>query len=78
MSEFKTPLASETIKDLIFKSLRVLNIKLNSQEINLIKSNYNADKLFSALVMLQKFTIEKKTKRELENELHNILKNKSN
>lgn len=74
MSEFKTPLASETIKDLIFKSLPVLNIELNTQEINLIKSNYDADKLFSALVLLQKFTIEKKSKKELENELHNILK----
>jgi len=73
MSTFKTPLASETIKELIFKSLPILNLKLNSDELNLIRNNYNADSLFEALVMMQKHTIDKKSEKEIVSELYNIL-----
>lgn len=76
MSRFKSPLASETIKDIMFRSLPILNIQLEPEHIKLIEGNYDAEQLYEVHSTILEYKMEGKDKQEMYNRITEILSDK--
>lgn len=72
----KSPIASETIKDIMLRSLPKLNIHLEPEYIKLIKGNYDAEQLYEAYSTILKYKMDGTDKQEMYNRITEILTDK--
>lgn len=75
MGGFNTPLASETIKKMMFSAFEVMDFKINKDDKNEINSCYDADLLADIFtVFIKNFAGEKRSSEEVIKEIKTMLK----
>jgi len=72
MPKFHEPLASETIKQLIFNASDILHIALDKETVELISNCYDTDKLYEVQLLLLTSNDRKKSV-DLKKDIQHVL-----